>query len=148
MRGNFEHLVFSIEKLHDSARQSVAGSVNRMLTLRNWLIGRYIVEYEQNGRDRAKYGTNLILRLARRLNARKGFSERNLQLFREFYRVYPQIARTAEEQLSAFGVETGISQKASAELQSFAGKKTAGISIPIDRLICHFSFSHFIELFL
>lgn len=43
MRDNFDHLVLSIEKLHDSTLRAAAGSVNRMLTLRNWLIGWYIV---------------------------------------------------------------------------------------------------------
>ena len=50
---NLDHLVSSIGELHDSMRRAAVGSVNKMLTFRNWLIGRYIVEYEQKGRDRA-----------------------------------------------------------------------------------------------
>jgi len=146
MRDNFDRLVSSIEELHDSARLAAAGSVNKMLTIRNWLIGRYIVEYEQNGRDRAKYGANLIVRLARRLAAIRGFSERNLQLFREFYRVYPQIAQMVTAELPVLGIKVKIPQKPSAKLQPPDNKKMVVISLSADQLICHFSFSHFVEL--
>ena len=81
---NFDHLVSSIGNIHDSLRRAAVGSVNKMLTFRNWLIGMYIVEYEQDGRDRAEYGANLVPRLAQRLYAKQGFSERNLQAYREF----------------------------------------------------------------
>ena len=47
------------------------------LTARNWLVGYYIVEFEQNGEDRAKYGDKLINRLAKEIN-RKGFEPRRL----------------------------------------------------------------------
>lgn len=143
---NFDRMVTSIEKLHDSTLRASVVSVNRMLTLRNWLIGWYIVEYEQNGRDRAKYGMNLIARLAQRLRARQGFSERNLQLFREFYRGYPQIAQAVTAQLPALGIKVVISQKASAKLQPSDNKKVTAISFSAERLIKHFSFSHFVEL--
>ena len=59
-------------------------------TSRNWLIGCYIVEYEQEGRDRAKYGDRLLKRLEESVNT-KGL---NLTLFknsRRFYLLYPQI---------------------------------------------------------
>lgn len=44
--------------------------VNTPLTLRNWLIGYYIVEYEQSGKDRADYGAGLFKALAKRLAER------------------------------------------------------------------------------
>ena len=53
---------------------SAIKAINQMATLRNWLIGYYIVEYEQNGSDRAKYGDKLLKRLEERVNT-KGLNE-------------------------------------------------------------------------
>jgi len=125
---NFDHLVSSIDRLHDSMRQAAVGSVNRMLTFRNWLTGRYIVEYEQKGRDRAEYGANLISRLAQRLRARRGFSERNLELFREFYQIYPQIPQLVTAELPAIGIPEEILQLPTAELQTYKDKDVMNIS--------------------
>lgn len=67
-----------------------AHAVNLSLTARNWLIGYYIVEYEQHGEDRAQYGNALLKTLAKRLN-RRGLGERRLYEFRLLYTVYPQL---------------------------------------------------------
>ena len=53
---NFNLLLNSIKSIHQQLQDSAAKAVNKLLTLRNWLIGYYIVEYEQNGEDRAQYG--------------------------------------------------------------------------------------------
>ena len=143
---NFDHLVSSIDRLHDSMRQAAVGSVNRMLTFRNWLTGRYIVEYEQKGRDRAEYGANLISRLAQRLRARRGFSERNLELFREFYQIYPQISQLITAELPAIGIPEEILQLPTAKLQINKDKEVMNISPKVEKLIRHFSFTHFVEL--
>jgi hypothetical protein len=47
-----------------NTQAGAARAVNRHLTLRNWFIGAYIVEFEQNGEDRASYGQELLPRLA------------------------------------------------------------------------------------
>ena len=65
-----------------------------MLTIRNWLIGYYIVEFEQNGKDRAEYGKSLLKSIAKNLSHIKGMEERSLRRFRQFYLFYPQIADT------------------------------------------------------
>lgn len=143
---NFDHLVSSIDSLHDAMRRAAVGSVNKMLTFRNWLIGRYIVEYEQKGRDRAEYGANLIPRLAQRLRHRRGFSDRNLEMFREFYLAYPQILQSVTAELPALGIKLGIPQTLSAELQPSGNKKVIDLSPPAAQLIRHFSFSHFVDL--
>lgn len=86
----FNDLSESIIQTHQSAQYSAIKAVNQMVTLRNWLIGCYIVEYEQKGSDRAKYGDRLLKRLEERVNT-KGL---NLTLFknsRRFYLLYPQI---------------------------------------------------------
>jgi hypothetical protein len=57
---HFENLVNNIEQIHHHFQQQAVKAVNVSLTIRNWLIGFYIVEFEQNGADRAKYGEKLI----------------------------------------------------------------------------------------
>ena len=86
----FEDLSVSILNTHLTAQQAAIRAINQMATLRNWLIGCYIVEYEQKGSDRAKYGDRLLKRLEERVKT-KGL---NLTLFknsRRFYLLYPQI---------------------------------------------------------
>lgn len=86
----FEDLSASVLNTHLTAQQAAIRAINQMATLRNWLIGCYIVEYEQKGSDRAKYGDRLLKRLEERVKT-KGL---NLTLFknsRRFYLLYPQI---------------------------------------------------------
>lgn len=76
-----------IVELLESARHAAARSVNAIMTASYWEIGRRIVEFEQGGRGRAKYGEALIERLADDLTHRfgRGFSRQNLQQMRAFY---------------------------------------------------------------
>lgn len=87
---NFESLVGRINQVQDVLQSQAAHAINLALTARNWLVGYYIVEFEQHGEDRAKYGEKLLKTLAKRLN-RRGFGERRLYEFRLTYIVYPQI---------------------------------------------------------
>ena len=87
----FEDLSVSILNTHLTAQQAAIRAVNQMATLRNWLIGCYIVEYEQKGSDRAKYGDRLLKRLEERVNT-KGLNETLFRNSRTFYNLYPQIA--------------------------------------------------------
>ena len=85
----FDELSTSILQTHQSAQANAIKAVNQMATLRNWLIGCYIVEYEQKGSDRARYGERLLKRLEERVNT-KGL---NLTLFknsRRFFLLYPE----------------------------------------------------------
>ena len=86
----FTELSESILQTHQSAQASAIKAVNQMATLRNWLIGCYIVEYEQKGSDRAKYGDRLLKRLEERVNT-KGLNVTLFQVSRLFYNYYPQI---------------------------------------------------------
>ena len=56
----FEQLIASIRQVHDQLAAQAGRAVNISLTLRNWAIGHYIHEYEQNGSDRAQYGERLL----------------------------------------------------------------------------------------
>lgn len=64
------------------------------MTIRNWLIGYYIVEFEQNGKDKAEYGTSLLKTIAAKLSQTKGLDERSLRRFRLFYLYYPHLANS------------------------------------------------------
>ncbi|MBX3276395.1 MAG: DUF1016 family protein [Acidobacteria bacterium] len=88
---DYRALVSAIAEAHAAAQQRAVQTVNQTLTLRNWLVGYYIVEYEQGGRDRAQYGIALLESLARDLRSRlgRGFGWRNLEMFRRFYLTYP-----------------------------------------------------------
>ena len=85
---NFESLVGRINLIQDALQAQAAHAVNLSLTARNWLVGYYIVEFEQHGEDRAKYGEKLLNRLSERIN-RKGFEPRRLREFRHLYLIYP-----------------------------------------------------------
>lgn len=81
---NFENLSDTLLSLNKVFEEDTAKAINRNITARNWLIGYYIVNYEQNGKDRAEYGEKVIRKLADRLN-KKSLSYRNLQLYKQFY---------------------------------------------------------------
>ena len=65
---SFEQLSQLIDVIHDSAYSASVKAINRFATVRNYLIGFYVVEYEQGGQDRAKYGDKLIKRLVEKIN--------------------------------------------------------------------------------
>jgi len=88
---NIQQLSTKILTVHEQFYKKAVSAVNISLTLRNWLVGYYIVEYEQNGEDRAKYGEKLLENIAERLKHIKGLSYRSLNMFRQFYVSYPQI---------------------------------------------------------
>ena len=66
----FELLAQHIESIQSALQQQAAHAVNLSLTARNWLMGCYIVEFEQNGEDKAQYGTKLLKRLEERLHTK------------------------------------------------------------------------------
>ncbi len=128
----FESLLSSINNIHTSLQIKALQSVSVNLTIRNYLIGHYIIEYEQNGNDRAKYGAKVIQNLADNLKHIKGLSLTNLKMMRQFYMFYPQISQTVSRQ---FEIEYKKSQTLS-DKSILDG----------ERLLKHFGFSHFIEL--
>lgn len=87
---SFDHLSHLVTQLHNSAYTASIKAVNRFATVRNYVIGFYIVEYEQHGSDRAKYGDKLLKRLTEKVN-RRGINETLLKVSRAFYLNYPHI---------------------------------------------------------
>ena len=98
---DFESLVTSIVQIHNQANEFALKAVNMGLTLRNWLIGHRIVEFEQKGQDRAAYGAKLLQTLAKRLAAARltRVDARELRRFRLLYTVYPQIRESVSPEL-------------------------------------------------
>ena len=86
----YQRLVDTIGVTIESARQKAIQAVNNELLRANWEIGKYIVEYEQHGNEKAEYGSALLTNLAKDLKARfgKGFSKSNIYLMRQFYLKY------------------------------------------------------------
>lgn len=130
----FKNLISNINEIHNTLQIKALQSVSVNLTIRNYIIGHYIVEYEQNGNDRAEYGAKIIDNLADSLKHIKGLSPTNLRLFRTFYQVYPQIQQTLSDKFKLEGLS--IQQTVSVK----------SLSVPENKLLKYFSFSHFIEL--
>ncbi len=135
---DFAALVKAIQRVHEDSAAAVNRAVNTTLTLRNWIIGGYIHHYELNGQDRAKYGDELLARLAERLEkiGLRRMDERELRRYRAFYLSYPLFRETlSPEFTSALLFVPAIRETASPQF-ALTGKK----------LVDSLSFSHFAEL--
>lgn len=86
----YQKLIDSIGNTIASSRLRAIQAVNNELLKANWEIGKYIVEYEQNGNEKAEYGSSLLTNLSKDLKSRfgKGFSKSNIYLMRQFYLKY------------------------------------------------------------
>jgi len=126
----YNRLLAGISYINSFSQIAVARAVNQTLTLRNWLIGAYIIEYEQDGVDRATYATQLIEILAKDLKRQgvPGVAASNLRNFRQFALVYPHLAQdTILPRLLSFArlSPTEIHQTVSGELRSDVTEGTA-----------------------
>ena len=85
-------LVSHISALWDNAKARAATAVNAELLEANWQTGRYIVEFEQGGNTKAKYGERLLVNLAKDLTRLRGrgFSKSNLVYMRKLYLAFPK----------------------------------------------------------
>ena len=94
-------LIGGIAELLEAARRNAARTVNALMTATYWEIGRRIVEFEQQGKDRAGYGEQLLDQLSVDLTSRfgRGFGRRNLFQIRAFYLAYRSIVQTSSAQL-------------------------------------------------
>ena len=106
----FEILSDSIKRINDKAGNVAKSAVNQLMTLRNWAIGYYIVEYEQDGSDRAEYGTHLLKNLEKEIS-QKGMNSTLFKHCRNFYLLYPQIGATVSDQLGVQDFEKGAVKK-------------------------------------
>lgn len=97
----YQELVEAIGQLLTDGRNKALQAVNTTLVLTNWQIGRYIIEYEQKGNERAEYGAKLLNRLSHDLTLAygKGFSRSNITYMRKLYLYFP-ICETVSHILS------------------------------------------------
>jgi predicted nuclease of restriction endonuclease-like (RecB) superfamily len=154
----FNTLIKNIENTHSAFFKQTANAVNINLSLRNWFIGFYIIEFEQNGKDRAEYGKQLLQTIAEKLKKR-GFSYRNLNLFRKFYLTYPKIMQslTAQSDLVQFPILQLVTAELEKKLQLDKNQLNTISQLPTDQLnsnnkshlislLKKTSFTHFVEL--
>lgn len=148
---NFNLLLNSIKSIHLQLQDSAAKAVNKLLTIRNWLIGYYIVEYEQNGEDRAQYGKKLLVNLERELkkSGLQEFSERRLREARLFYQTYPQIWQSVTAILNTTPIRqsmTAIFKSNQIVQASVTHFLPLDLMIPPEKLISKLSYTHFVQL--
>lgn len=152
---NFENLSETLLNLNKVFEDGTAKAINRNITARNWLVGYYIVNYEQNGKDRAEYGEKIIRKLADRLN-KKSLSYRNLQLYKQFYLEFKVLESPIKTYiLDEFKSEETLISNANLNLieEKSDSKDSANsvctiqdnkeIHIPAELLFKNISYSHF-----
>ena len=91
---NYRILLRQVGDALNRGRGRTASAVNAAMVATYWEIGRYIVEYEQTGKERAEYGSELLKQLAKDLAVLHGdgFSYSNLYRMRQMYLAYPIFA--------------------------------------------------------
>ena len=119
----FDSLVDGLARLQARAREAAARSVDEILTLRNWLIGAWIVAYEQEGADRARYGEGLIDALAAAFKARGvgGLGRSNLKNYRQIALAWPTlgIRQTSGESRLLSDIRQTLSGESGAPVQTW-----------------------------
>ena len=148
---SFDELAQSVLQTHQTAQSGAIRAVNQMATLRNWLIGCYIVEYEQRGSDRAKYGERLLKRLEERVNT-KGLNETLFLAARRFYSFYPQIGELFELRIRPTVSDKLMVPSSISAALSPKSEKSATVSpkftTSASALVSKLSFSHIREIML
>jgi predicted nuclease of restriction endonuclease-like (RecB) superfamily len=151
---NLNQLTDLIGKTDTELSRQAGKSVNILLTIRNWLIGCRIFEYEQHGEDRAKYGQKLIPELSKKLMEKSvsSCSATRLHSYRQFYKCYPEILPTLSGKLkyviNQLDENDQILPTVSAESQKKVVEAMSS-DIPrtsVETLLKNLPFSSFIEL--
>ena len=142
MENTFDTLVQNVINAHNVTNKAATGAVNQLLTIRNWIFGYYIVEFEQNGKERADYGTHLLKNLQEKINI-KGLNTSLFYKCRLFYQRYPQIFSIASEKFkhlssSDIAIPSTMNEKFLTSSEKF--------EINPEVLISKLSFSHIIEI--
>lgn len=166
---DFSALVDAVRQVHQHYSTQASRAVNVSLTLRNWLIGYYIREYEQNGADRAQYGESLVDKVAERLAAAglTDLTARYLRLCRQLAAVYPEIWRSlttkSGQALFPHPIWRSMTAKSSAALNvsirrpmtpelrisvdaPIVETSSPQLTTPVEKLLASLSFTHLSEL--
>ena len=141
---DFKLLLKNLHETHDFMQNRAVKIVNQSHTLRNWLYGFYIVEFEQNGEDYAQYGSGLLKRIASELKKGgiKGIAYTNLTLFRKFYLQYLHIGLAVKTIPELNIVDKNAMRIFQTPSEIFKSEQI----LPPDFLLAKLSFSHFVEL--
>lgn len=151
---DFAALVSAIRLVHEQCAAQANRVVNVSLTIRNWMIGWYIREYEQNGADRAIYGEGLLDKLSERLT-RTGYTEltaRYLRLCRQFAAVYPAIWQSLTAKSDMLQLPAPIRRSLTAisstccDTHTIRKSATSELHPPHRMLVERLSFTHLVEL--
>ena len=138
-------LISKIGETQSFFKNQAQRQVNVALTLRNWLIGFYISEYELNGNDRAEYGKNLYKEIEKRLknSGVEQIRERHLYICRDFFKIYPEILRSASAKLYITDNQQDeilLSLTAKSSVSNFDSD-----GLYLNKLINQLSFTHIVE---
>lgn len=155
---DFDSLVSSIVDVNRQTQKIAVKAVNAALSIRNWLIGYHILEFEQKGSNRAAYGERLVEILSRRLSEHgmQRVTPRELRRFRQFYNAYPNIweSATPESMLrSGFGELAAMMMRTTGHIRDFehtrsgsSTKSAPDLCVPHPELLLCVSFTHLAEI--
>lgn len=141
---NFSQLLSAICHVNGALAAQASRAINASLTLRNWMIGCYVEEYERQGVDRATYGEGLMKALADGL-AKAGVprcDRRELYRYRQFYLNYPKIVESLPPQFKPLGAAMPLAFEGGMIVESL----TPQLSITGKTLVSRLSFTHIVEL--
>lgn len=153
----FDELLLQIKHTHSQLQQSAVKSVNMHITIRNWLVGCYIVEFEQKGEDRAGYGTKLLDKIAKAVTI-KGLTAPELSRCRQFYQTYDEFNATLFQKFSnllPLSILGSLTQKSNKDNQNqILGSVSQELQINgkqnnesyFSEIFTKISFTHFVEL--
>lgn len=133
MNKNYNKLINNIGTLLEKGRKQAVYAVNNILVQTYWQIGKQIVEFEQGGKERAGYGSNLLIKLSKDLTFKygKGFSLSNLKNMRLFYMQYSK-SQTVSGESKKIQTVSGLFEK-----NNFLKQQTVSAQL---------SWSHYVEL--
>ncbi|MEK6616212.1 MAG: DUF1016 N-terminal domain-containing protein, partial [Bacteroidota bacterium] len=157
LRKNNTKLISQIRELILNARQAAYRNVNLLQALTNFLVGKTIVEYEQQGKNRAEYGKAQLQSISRKLTKEfgRGYSTDNLELMRAFYLVYqkrieiilPPISETvSRKSLGKDSIEQKKSSQALAIKSPTQKSETVSRISSNEKHLQKLSWSHFVLL--
>ena len=140
---DFDGLVAHIQQTQDVLQNNARLVINRHVTAKAWLTGYYIVEYEQKGADRAKYGEKLLKCLSGRLGKKK-YSVTTLKIYRQFYQVYSHL----DKEVAGFLLsQSQIGQSVTDQFGGVAvSNKIAPLAVKSNLLFNKLSFTHLVAI--
>jgi predicted nuclease of restriction endonuclease-like (RecB) superfamily len=141
---DFPLLIASIEQVHNHLQARAVNAVNQALTVRNLLIGFHLVEYEQQGADRAEYGSELLNKVAKSIQI-KGLTSPELSRCRQFYHSYPQILGAVTQRFNSL-VPGSILGSLTQKFEDNLSAERKNLEVPPDKLLTRLSFTQLIKI--